>query len=97
LDKILLEYEQCHCDKIEKRVTITSMAVADSNETAISCNNISLAFDCDQKETCGALSVLGKVRLLNWTECTHPKLSEFQKPVADHPAAAFDKTMGTLV
>jgi hypothetical protein len=86
LDKILLEYEHCHCNKIEKRVTITSMALADSNETAILGGNISLAFDCDQKESCGVLAVLGKVRSLHWAECTHPKLSEVQKPVEDQPA-----------
>ena len=86
MDKILLEYEHCHCNKIEKRVTITSMALADSNETAIFGGNISLAFDCDQKESCGVLAVLGKARSLHWAECTHPKLSEVQKPVENQPA-----------
>lgn len=86
LDKILLEYKQCHCNKIEKRVTITSMAFADSNETEVFGGNISLAFDCDQKETCGVLTVLGKVRSLHWAECRHPKLSEVQKPVEDQSA-----------
>lgn len=50
MDKILLEYKQYHCNKIEKKATITWMAIADSNETAISCGNISFAFDCDQKK-----------------------------------------------
>ena len=86
MDKILLEYEHCHCNKIEKIVTITSMAIADSNEMGIFCGNISSAFDCDQKETCGVLTVLGKVRSLHWAECRHPKLSEVQKPVEDRPA-----------
>ena len=76
LDKILLEYEHCHCNKIEKRVTITSMALAYSNETAFFGENIGLALGCDQKESCGVLAVLGKVRSLHWAECTHPKLSE---------------------
>lgn len=86
MEKILLEYEHCHCNKIEKRVTITSMAIADSNEMAISCRNFSSAFDCDQKESCGVLTVLGKVRSFQWAECTHPKLSEFQKPVENQLA-----------
>jgi len=62
------------------------MAIADFKETASIGGNISLAFDCDQKETCGVLTVLGKVRSLHWAECRHPKLSEVQKPVKDQPA-----------
>ena len=85
MDKILLEYEHYNCNKIEKRVTITSMAIADSNETAIFCGNIRLAFDCDQKETCGVLTILGKVSSLHWAKCRNPKLSEVQEPAEDQP------------
>ena len=63
-----------------------SMAFADSNESAFFGENTSLAFDCDQKETCGVLTVLGKARSLHWAQCRHPKLSEVQKPVDDQLA-----------
>ena len=86
MDKILLEYEHCHRNKIEKRVTITSMVFADSNETKVFGGNISLAFDCDQKENCGVLTVLAKVRSLHWAECRHPKLSEVQQPLENQPS-----------
>ena len=34
MEKILLEYEQCHCSKANKKVTITSMVIKESNEEA---------------------------------------------------------------
>jgi hypothetical protein len=63
-----------------------SMALANSNKTTIFGGNISLAFDSDQKESCEMLAVLGKVRSLQWAECTHRELSEVQKPVKNKPA-----------
>jgi len=74
LEKVLLEYEQADCSKVEKRVTITSMVIKDSNEAATPCLGSKQAFDCDQKETCGVLTILGKEKLINWTVCTHPKI-----------------------
>jgi hypothetical protein len=75
LEKVLLEYEQSHCSKVEKKVTITSMVIKESNEAATPCLGDKQAFDCDQKQTCGVLTILGKQKLINWNGCTHPKFS----------------------
>jgi hypothetical protein len=75
LEKILIEYEESHCSKVEKKVTITSMVIKESNETVTPILNAEQAFDCDQKLTCGLLTILGKQKLVNWNVCTHPKLS----------------------
>lgn len=74
MEKILLEYDQCHCDKINKEVTITSMVIKESNEAAAPGWDDKKAFDCDQKEHCGVLTISGKNRLINWTGCKHPKI-----------------------
>jgi len=52
------------------------MRVADLNESEIPHETEDLAFDCDKKGTCGVLTVLGKTKSVNWSECVHPKLSE---------------------
>ena len=75
MEKIMLEYEQSHCSKVEKTVTITSMVIKESNEAATLCLGEKQAFDCDQKQTCGTLTILGKEKLINFNVCAHPKLS----------------------
>ena len=35
MDTIALEYEQCQCRKIKKEVTITSMIIEKSDQTAV--------------------------------------------------------------
>jgi hypothetical protein len=75
LEKVLLEYEQSHCSKIEKKVTITSMVIIESNEAVTPCPGVKQAFDCDQKQTCGTLTIFGKEKLINFNVCAHPKLS----------------------
>ena len=75
MEKVLLEYEQSHCSKVEKKVTITSMVIKESNEATTPCLGAKQAFDCDQKQTCGVLIILGKQKLINWNGCTHPKFS----------------------
>lgn len=74
MEKVLLEYEQCQCSKIEKAVTITSMVFEESGQTASPCPAAKQAFDCDQKNSCGVLTVLGKSKRVNWAGCSHPKL-----------------------
>jgi len=74
LEKILLEYENFKCSKIPKEVTITSIVIKESNEAVAPCRDDKQAFDCDQKEHCGALTILGKNRRNNWTGCAHPKI-----------------------
>jgi hypothetical protein len=74
LKKIMLEYEQSHCSKAEKTVTITSMVIKESNEAATLCLGEKLAFDCDQKQACGVLTILGKEKQIHWNVCTHPKI-----------------------
>jgi hypothetical protein len=81
LEKILLEYEQCHCSKVNKKVTITSMVIKESNEEATPDGDNKQAFDCNQKENCGVLTILGKERLFDWAECTNPKLLTGSVPV----------------
>jgi len=56
LEKILLEYEQCHCSKVNKKVTITSMVIKESNEEATPDGDNKQAFDCNRKENCGVLT-----------------------------------------
>jgi hypothetical protein len=51
LEKVLLEYEQSDCSKVEKKVTITSMVIKESNEAVTPCLGAKQAFDCDQKQT----------------------------------------------
>lgn len=75
MEKILLEYEQSHCSKVDKKVTITSMVIKESNEAMTPCLDAKQAFDCDQKQTCGMLTMLGNEKQINWNMCTHPKLS----------------------
>jgi hypothetical protein len=74
LEKFLIEYEQCHCNKLNKEVTVTSMVFNESNSEAVPGGNIKQAFDCNQKEQCGVLTILGNERLFDWTGCTHPGL-----------------------
>jgi hypothetical protein len=74
LEKILLEYEQCHCSKVNKKVTITSMVIKELDEEAVPDEDKKQAFDCNQKENCGVLTILGKERLFDWSGCKHPKL-----------------------
>lgn len=74
MEKVVLEYEQCQCNKIEKAVTITSMVFEEFDQTASPCSPAKQAFDCDQKKSCGVLTVLGKSRRINWAGCSHPKL-----------------------
>jgi hypothetical protein len=74
LEEILLEYEQSHCSKVEKTVTITSMVIKESNEAATLCLGEKQAFDCDQKQTCGVLTILGKEKQIHWNVCTNPKI-----------------------
>lgn len=76
MEKVLLEYEQCQCSKLEKAVTITSMVFEESGQTALPCSTGRQAFDCDRKNSCGVLTVLGKSRRVNWAGCTHPKLAQ---------------------
>jgi hypothetical protein len=76
MDKVYLEYEQCRCSKFEKEVTITSMVIEDPNPDATPRVSVKQAFDCDQKISCGVLTMLGKSRRLNWADCTHPNLAE---------------------
>jgi len=47
LEKILLEYDQCHCNKLNKEVTITSMVFNESNGEAVPGENKKQAFDCN--------------------------------------------------
>ena len=74
MEKILLEYENFRCSKIAKEVTITFMVIKHSNEAAAPDMDDKQAFDCDQKEHCGVLTISEKNRLINWTGCKHPKL-----------------------
>jgi len=76
MEKVLLEYEQCQCSKLEKAVTIISIAFEESSRTAPSCSTTKQAFDCDQKKSCGVLTVLGKSQRVNWADCAHPKLAQ---------------------
>jgi hypothetical protein len=76
MNKVQLEYEQCQCSKIEKEVTITSIIIEDPDPDAMPYLSIKQAFDCDQKKSCGVLTILGKKRQLNWAGCTHPSLVE---------------------
>jgi len=80
LEKVLLEYEQCQCSKMKKKVTITSIVIKESNETAAPCSCAKQAFDCNEKQSCGVLTVLGKKRLINWAGCTQPTLSSESEP-----------------
>jgi len=79
MDRIVLEYEQCQCSKIEKEVTITSMIIEKSDQAAANAavNRIieKQAFDCNQKISCGVFSIWGKSTRVDWSECTHPKLA----------------------
>ena len=74
MDKILIEYDQCHCNKLNKEVTITSMVFNEPNGEAVPGGNNKKAFDCNEKEQCGVLTILGKERLFDWTGCTNSKL-----------------------
>ena len=74
MEKVLLEYEQCHWSRINNEVTITSMVITESNEAVASGEGDKKAFDCDHKAHCGVLTILGKERLIDWTECSHPDL-----------------------
>lgn len=76
MGKIFIEYEQCQCNKLEKSVTITSMVFEEANEEVQPCPPEERAFDCDQKKSCGVLTVLGKSGQVNWTGCTHQKLAQ---------------------
>lgn len=51
------------------------MVIKESNEAATPCLGAKQAFDCDQKQTCGVLTIFGKQKLINWNGCTHPKFS----------------------
>lgn len=75
MEKILLEYEHCHCRKLNKEVTITSMVITESGDKAVPDEGKKQAFDCNQKLNCGVLTILGKERKIDWTECSHPDLS----------------------
>lgn len=76
MDKVVLEYEQCSCSKISMEVTITSMIIEKSDQTAAKRIIEKQAFDCNQKIACGVFSILGKDSRVDWSECTHPKLAE---------------------
>lgn len=76
MEKVLIEYEHCQCSRLQKSVTITSMVFEKSNQVEQSCVTPKRAFDCDQKKSCGVLTVSGKSRQVNWAECTHPKLAQ---------------------
>jgi hypothetical protein len=78
LEKILLEYENFRCSKIAKEVTITSMVVKESNEAAAPDRDDKQAFDSDQKEHCGVLTISGKNRLINWTGCVWQQGNDVQ-------------------
>jgi hypothetical protein len=52
------------------------MVIQELDQTASSCSAARLAFDCDQKKSCGVLTVLGKKRWVNWAGCVHPKLAQ---------------------
>jgi len=82
MEKIILEYERCQCNKVEKAVTITSMIFEESDPTASPGSPSRQAFDCDQKKSCGVLTVLGKSRRVNWAGCAHPKLTQNIEVVA---------------
>jgi len=79
MNKVQLDYEQFGCSKINKEVTITSIVMETSDPDATQHLSIKQPFDCDQKESCGVLVILGKKRQLNWEECTHPYLIEVSK------------------
>jgi hypothetical protein len=75
LEKILLEYDQCHCGKLNKKVTITSMVIKDSNWDAASGRDGRRALDCNQKEQCGVLTNSENEIVIDWFECSHPKFT----------------------
>jgi len=76
MNKVQLRYEQCQCSKIDKEVTITSIIIEDPDPDAMPYVSIKQAFDCDQKKSCGVLTISGKKRQFNWADCTHPNLTE---------------------
>jgi hypothetical protein len=76
MNKVLLDYEQCRCRKIDKEVTITSMVIEEPGASETPELSVKQAFDCNQKEACGVLSILGNERRFDWAGCTHPNLSE---------------------
>lgn len=71
MEKILIEYDQCHCNKLNKEVTITSMVFNASNGETVPGDKKKQAFDCNKKEQCGVLTILGKEMLIDWFKCTH--------------------------
>ena len=81
MEKILLEYEKCHCGKVNKEVTIISMVIKDSSEEAVPDGDPKQAFDCNQKEHCGVLTISGKKIIIDWIECSHPDLMAEPDPV----------------
>jgi hypothetical protein len=80
MDTIALEYEQCHCSKINKEVTITSIITEKSDHSAANAAAKRIIekqeFDCNQKIFCGVFSTFGKSSRVDWSACTHPKLAE---------------------
>ena len=75
MDTFLFEYEDCHCSKINREVTITSMVIKDSNEDAVSGRDHKRAVDCNQIEHCGVSTISGEEMIIDWFECTHPKFT----------------------
>ena len=73
MENIMLEYEKCHCGKINKIVTITSILIKEPIGAAAACGGKKQAFDCDQKEKCGVLTNSGREMVIDWFECTHPR------------------------
>ena len=73
MEKFVFEYEKCHCSKIAKEVTITSMVIEESDAAAAPCGDNKQALDCNKKEYCGVLALSGKEMIIDWFECTHPK------------------------
>ena len=73
MGNIHFEYEQCHCSKINKEVTITSMVIKESGDKAVTNEDKKQAFDCNKKEHCGVLTISRKEMLIDWMECSHPR------------------------
>ena len=76
MDKVFFEYEKCQCTKIKKEVMITSMVIEESSPVETPWLHAKQAFDCNQKNACGVLFILGNKRRIDWAECTHPTLAE---------------------
>jgi hypothetical protein len=80
MDTIALEYERCHCSKINKEVTITSMITETSDHPGANASAKGIIekqeFDCNEKSFCGVFSTLGNSSRVDWSACTHPKLAE---------------------